>query len=235
MIDMMEKILKTGELYTEFMNALLKASKVSQDGCDQEGQKDVYDEMHRSCLAFYEETFGKFLSTPAFGISRESLQQMMAATDAHNRFMAAMGDFLLKFNIPAEDAWEILIKTIQEREEKGEGFKSAKEIYDCAVSIFEEKYDNHIKSPQGVQIVVDVVEKYVDFKKKSDAVRDIWFKSMSIPTAKEMDDVYRGIYDLRKKTRKQEALIRDHEALIESLNQKVLALETSLANASKKR
>jgi hypothetical protein len=102
------------------------------------------------------------------------------------------------------------------------------------VGIFEEKYDDHIKSPQGVQIVVDVVEKYMDFKKKSDAVRDIWFKSLSIPTSEEMDDVYRGIYELRRKTRKQETLIRDHEALIENLNQKVLALETSLANASKK-
>jgi len=234
MIDMMEKIFKTGELYTEFLNALLNAAKASCDGCDHEARDSIYDKMNRRGLAFYEETFGRFLSTPVFGISRESLQQMMAATDAHNRFMAAMNDFLLKFNIPSKDAWEILIKTIKEREERGEGFKSAKEIYDFAVSIFEEKYDDHIKSPQGVRIVVDVVEKYVDFKKKSDVVRDIWFKSLSIPTSKEMDDVYKGIYDLRKKTRQQEARIRDHEALIENLNRKVLALETSLTTASKK-
>ncbi len=234
MIDMMDKIFKTGELYTEFMNALLNAAKVPYDGGDHEGKDGIYHEMSQRYLAFYEETVGKFLSTPVFGISRESLQQMMIAVDAHNRFMAALADFLLKFNIPSKDAWEILIKTIQEREETGEGFKSAKEIYDFAVSIFEEKYDDHIKSPQGVQIVVDVVEKYMDFKKKSDAVRDIWFKSLSIPTAKEMDDVYRGIYELRKKTRKQAARIRDHEALIENLNRKVLALETSLAEVAKK-
>jgi hypothetical protein len=49
-----------------------------------------------------------------------------------------------------------------------------------------------------------------------------------------MEDVYRGIYDLRKKTRKQASLIRDHEALINNLNQKVLALEASLANVRKR-
>ena len=67
-------------------------------------------------------------------------------------------------------------------------------------------------------------------RKKSDAVRDIWFKSLSIPTSKEMEDVYRGIYDLKKKTRKQETLIRDHEALIDGLNRKILAMEASLAD-----
>jgi hypothetical protein len=113
MIDMMGKILKTGELYTEFMNALLKASRPRTRAASPKARNDIYDEMNRRYLAFYEETFGKYLSTPAFGISRESLQQMMAALDAHNRFMAAMGDFLLKFNIPAKDAWEILLKTIK--------------------------------------------------------------------------------------------------------------------------
>ena len=234
MIDMMEKLFKTGELYTGFMNALLEAGKATFDGNNShEALNEIYEKMTRRYLALYKESVGKFLSIPQLGIPRESLQQVMAVVDAYYRFMAAIGDFLVKFNIPLKDAFEILTETINEREGTDDNFKSAKEIYDFAVNILDEKYDSHIKSPEGVKIVVDVVEKYLDFKKKSDAVRDIWFKSLSIPTSKEMEDVYRGIYDLRKKTRKQESLIRDHEALIGKLNRKVLALEASLADVRK--
>ena len=235
MIEGMEKFFKAGELYTGFMNAVLESMNAANTGNDShEELNEIYEKMTRRYLAFYEESMGKFLSVPQFGIPRESLQQVMAAVDAYYRFMVAIGDFLLKFNIPLKDAFEVLTKTVKEREDSGEGFKSAKEIYDFAVNMLDEKYDAHIKSPEGVKIVVDVVEKYLDFKKKSDAVRDSCFKSLSIPTSKEMEDVYRGIYDLRKKTRKQESLIRDHEALINNLNQKVLALEASLANVRKR-
>ena len=167
MIDMMEKILKTGELYTGFMNALLASGKATYDGSDNhEEPNEIYEKMTQRYLALYEESMGKFLFTPTFGIPRESLHQIMAAVDAYYRFMAATGDFLVKFNIPLKDALGILTQTIHEREGTDNGFKSAKEIYDFAVNLLDEKYDRYIKSPEGVNIVVDVVEKYLDFKKK---------------------------------------------------------------------
>lgn len=234
MIDGMEKFFKAGELYSEFMKGILDATSANCDGGSSHEDPDaLYHKMTQRYLAFYEESVGKFLSIPQFGIHRESLHQTMTAMDAYYRFMAAIGDFLVKFNIPLKDGLETLVDAIKEREGTEKGFKSAKEIYDFAVNILDEKYDRYIKSPEGVQIVVDVVEKYLDFKKKSDVVKDILFKFLSIPTSKEMEDVYRGIYDLRKKTRKQEAIIRDHEALINSLNRKVLALEDALANVGK--
>jgi hypothetical protein len=234
MIEEMGKFFKAGELYSEFMKSVLESTTGTCDDGSHEDLNDLYHKMTQRYLDLYEESVGKFLAIPQFGIHRESLHQTMAAVDAYYRFMTAVGDFLVKFNIPLKDGLEILVKTIKERDGTEDGFKSAKEIYDFAVNILDEKYDRYIKSPEGVRIVVDVVEKYLDFKKKSDAVRDICFKSLAIPTSKEMEDVYKGIYDLKKKTRKQESLIRDHEALINNLNQKVLTLEASLANVRKR-
>jgi hypothetical protein len=234
MIEGMEKFFKAGELYSEFMKGVLEATSAASEGGSSHEDPDVlYHKMTQRCLAFYEESVGKFLSIPPFGIHRESLHETMAAMDAYYRFMAAVGDFLVKFNIPLKDGLEALVGAVKEREGTENGFKSAKEIYDFAVNILDEKYDRYIKSPEGVKIVVDVVEKYLNFKKKSDVVKDILLKFLSIPTSTEMEDVYRGIYDLRKKTRKQEGIIRDHEALINSLNQKVLALEDALADIGK--
>jgi hypothetical protein len=79
-----------------------------------------------------------------------------------------------------------------------------------------------------VQNVVDVVEKYLDYKKKQNIAKDIWFRSLSIPTRKEMEDVYKGIYDLKKKTRKQDALIREQNKMIKALNRKLQNVESAL-------
>jgi hypothetical protein len=236
MNNMMEKILKSGDLYVGFMDAVSEAVRATYDGSDSHGElNETYDKMTQLYLEFYQESLGKFLAVPQFGIPRESLHQIMTAFDSYYRFMGAIGDFLVKFNIPLKDSLEILQKTIKEREGTDGGFKSAKEIYDFAVDILDKRYDGYIKSPEGVQIVVDVVEKYLDYKKRSNAVRDIWFRSLSIPTSREMEDVYRGIYDLKKKTRKQEAILRDHEDLINRLNQKIRELEASLAGAATKK
>ena len=234
MFDVMEKVLKSGELYAEFMNALLVSANETFDGShSHEALNEMYNRITRHYLSLYEESVGRFLKAPQLGITRESLQYAMAAADAFNRFMAAVADFTVKFNIPLQDAFTDLVHTIREKEGTGEGFKSAKEIYAEAVEILDEKYDAHIKSPQGVQMVVDVVEKYIEFKKKADVVNDIWLRSCSIPTSKEMEDVYRSIYELKRKTRRQAAVIRDHEALIARLTEKVEALETALTKTEK--
>lgn len=232
MNNIVEKILKSGDLYMGFMNAVLEAARATYDGSDShEESNEIYDKMTQNYLEFYQESVGKFLAVPQFGIPRESLHQIMTAVDSYHIFMGAIGDFLVKFNIPLKDSLEILQKAIKERDGTDDGFKSAKEIYDFAVDILDKKYDGYIKSSEGVQIVVDVVEKYLDFKKKSDTVRDIWFRSLSIPTSREMEDVYRGIYDLKKKTRKQEVIIRDHEDHINRLSQKVKEFETALSGS----
>ena len=66
-----------------------------------------------------------------------------------------------------------------------------------------------------------MVDNYLEYRKKLNPVKDIWLKSLSIPTQREMEDVYRGIYDLKKKTRKQDTMIREQNDIIKTLNRKI--------------
>ena len=238
--DMQNKILQrtilNGNLYVQFMNTILDAAKASYAGEDSdETRNEIYNKITQQYLEFYHESVGKYFGVPQFGIQREALHQVMAAIDSHHRFMVAVGEFLVKFNMPLKNSLNILQQAIRDREEAGEGFKSAKEIYNFATKILEKRYDEYIKSPEGVQDVVDVVEKYVDYKKKSNIVKDILFRSMSIPTRREMEDVYKGIYELKKKTRQQDAIISEQKKIIENLNRNLQTIEDSLTGASTKK
>ena len=227
--DVLQRIIQNGNLYIKFMNTVLEATKSSfaKESSD-ETLTEIYNKLTQHYLAFYQESVGKYLGIPQFGIQREAYHQISAAIDSYHRFMAAVGDFLLKFSLPLKSSLDILQQAIKDKEKTDGGFKNAKEVYNFTVKILEKKYDEYLKSPQGVQSVVDVVEQYLEYKKKLNIVKDIWFRSLSIPTTREMEDVYKRIHDLKKKTRKQEVIIREQENMIKILNRKLQTIEKSL-------
>jgi class III poly(R)-hydroxyalkanoic acid synthase PhaE subunit len=226
----LHSIIQNGHLYIEFMNTVSEAAKATYAGdATDEMLNEIYTKMTQRYLDLYQANIGKFVGIPQFGIQREAQHQIMAAIDSYHQFMGAVGDFLAKFSIPLKDAMDMLQQAIKNREGAANDFQSAKEIYDFAVNLLEKKYDEYIKSPEGVQNVVDVVEKYLDYKKKQSIAKDIWFRSLSIPTRKEMEDVYKGIYHLKKKARKQDALIREQNKMIKALKRKLQNVESALS------
>lgn len=232
----LQKIIQNGNLYVQFMSTVLDATKATYAGeGNDETLNEIYNKITQDYLEFYQESVGKYFGVPQFGIQRETLHQVLAAIDSYHRFMAAVGDFLVRFNMPLKDSLDILQKAIMDREGTNDSFKSAKEIYNFTANILEKKYDQYLKSPEGVQNVVDVVEKYLEYKKKLNIAKDIWFRSLSIPTRREMEDVYRGIYDLKKKTRQQDAIIREQNDIIKTLSRKLQTIEGSLSGALSKK
>ena len=139
------------------------------------------------------------------------------------------------FGTPFKKSMDILQQAIKAREGTEQEFKNAQEVSDFALKILDKEYDDWLKSPEGVQSVVSWVDKYLDYRKQLNPLRDGWFKSLSIPTQREMEDVYRGIYDLKKKSRQQAAVIRKQTDTIKRLNHKVRKLEASVAESLPKK
>jgi hypothetical protein len=224
--NMMQSIIENGNLGVKLMSAVLEAAKATFEGqADDEALDEIYNNLTQQYLQYYQQSIGQYLHIPQFGLQRESLHQLMVTLDAYQIFMAVLGDFWAKFSLPLKSSLEVLQQTIKEKEGSEDGFKSAQEIYDFSVNILEKKYDAYLKSPKGVQNVVNVVEKYMDYKKESNKLKDMWFRALSIPTRREMEDIYKGIYDLKKRARKQDAIIRAQNDLIKALNRKLKKIE----------
>jgi hypothetical protein len=227
---------ENGKAYFEFMNTVLEATRAMFANIDSDEQLDeIYDNLSKHWLKLYQESIGKYLAAPQFGIQREALQQFNASIAAYHRFMGAGGDFLVMFGKPLKKSMDIIQKTLQDEERMNTEFSSAKDVYNFAVKILDKEYDNWLKSPEGVQSVAAMVEKYTEYKQSLNPVRDNLLKSMAVPTKAEMEDVYKGIYELRKKSRQQEAVIREQNESIKKLTAKIHKLEKSMAEAVPKK
>jgi len=226
---MIQTIILNGNLYVKFMNTVLEATQATyaREGSD-ETLNEIYNKISQNYFEFYQKSVGKYLGAPQFGIPRESLHQIIDAIDSYHRFMGAVGEFMLNFSTPFKKSMEILQQKVKNKVESDDSFQTAKEVYNFIVSILDKEYDHWLKSPEGVKSVVNMVEKYLEYKQASNPVRDNWLRSLSIPTKREMEDVYRGIYDLKKKTRKQDAMIREQNDIIKTLTRKLKTIERLL-------
>ncbi|MBA4392696.1 MAG: hypothetical protein C0407_03990 [Desulfobacca sp.] len=224
------RMLESGNLFMNLMNtvqqSLIAASQ--KETADNELNK-LFEKISQGYLKFYQEQVGKYLTVPQLGLSREALHQLMTAVDSYHRLLEAIAEFGLKFSLPLTKSLEVLSQEIKDREKTTEDFKSAQEIINLAVTILEKNYDDFLKSAEGVKSVVQMVETYLEVKEKTDAVLSQIYKFLSLPTKREMEDVYKRIHELRKKTRQQDATILEQRDHLKRLNQKVLELEAALA------
>jgi tetratricopeptide (TPR) repeat protein len=213
----LEKGLHVGQLYVGFMDACLKSMNAyfgDEDPGD--GKKEFEDRIIQKMASLYHEVMGRYLNMPQFGLGRESLQKALSAVDAYYKLLGSAGQFFMRFNVPFKESMDMF----QDRLKGGEGsdrIETAKDFYDTAVKLLEERYDRFLKSDEGVQGVVDVVEHYLVFKKRYDDAMEGWAKIHAIPTKREMEDVYHNIYQLKKRLRDQEQIIREQQTVIEHL------------------
>ncbi len=89
------------------------------------------------------------------------------------------------------------------------------------MNILGKKYDEFLKSPESVKGVANVIHKYVEFKRQLNNVMEIWGAWLSIPTKRDMDDVCKELYQLKKQTREQDTLVQEQRQSIEDLKQKL--------------
>ena len=92
--------------------------------------------------------------------------------------------------------------------QKGELPKEAKDNYALWVKILEGHYMSLFKSKEYTDALHNTLEKMEDFvAAKNDALRDI-LQFLPIPTTKEMDELYREFYLLKKRVKELEKKVK---------------------------
>jgi len=224
--DIQDKILeqmqRTGSLYFEWMQSVFESGK--------ENSEDNWEKMARqlseNVFGVFHEIAGKYLKAPPLGIYREVIQQLTETVDAQHQFTAQINDFFVKLSRPFGKSLKALDQVFKSKDASNPSFNTPQDIYELLSNYLEKEYDAYLKSPEGVQDVADLIHGYVAYREKVDGVKDGWLKSLSIPTTKEMGDVYKSIYELKKRVRMQDQRIAEQQLDMKRLSDRVKALET---------
>jgi class III poly(R)-hydroxyalkanoic acid synthase PhaE subunit len=149
----------------------------------------------------YEKEFRQFLHLPKLGLTRFYQERAGRAVDEFNIFQAKVAEFLHIFFLPMEKSTKVMQDKITEMAEAGELPDDTKDYYQMWIKILEGHYMTLFKSPEYADAMAQALTALEDYKMTSEKVIEDFLEMFPVPTQKDMDELYREIYLLKKKVK----------------------------------
>ncbi len=159
----------------------------------------------------YEATMGKALKAPSMGYSREFIDNFNKTLDAYFQFQAAMTEYEALFMQTGQKASEKVFARLSEFRGKEVSPETFKEFYRVWWTINEDTYQELFMAPVFLNLLQEVLRRGLTFRKVLDSFTDQLIEQTNLPSKKDMDEIYRAIYDLKKEIRWQARSIRQIE------------------------
>ena len=155
----------------------------------------------------YEATLGKQLRAPSIGYYREFNDKVNRVIDAYIQYNAVLSEYFLPFYQTGQHASEELFKRITEYQGKEITTETLQEFYRTWWTVNEDAYFQMFQSEEFTKLLGDMLHQGLLLRKYIDELTDEIIKFTNLPTKKDMDDVYRAIYELKKEVRMQKKTI----------------------------
>lgn len=183
------------------------------------GDRGAYLDFMRTWQEAYNQSYGKVLRIPAFGLSRESTEGISAGLDSYMQFLAASNKFSAALYQVGQEVMNQLMTEMGELAEKGEAPATFREFYQHWWQTNEKAYFDLFKTESFSKMLGETVDAWVKFKKSyDDLLSDFISNNLPVPTEKEMDALYKTVYEMRKK-------LKEYGKTIADLNERLDAFE----------
>jgi len=152
----------------------------------------------------YEAEFSKFLNVPQLGLTRSYQERMGRLLDRFNLYQGAMAHFLSVLYLPVEKSIKVMQDEIEALTEEKRLPDNSQEYYRMWIKILEGHYMTLFKSSQYTEVLKKALDAMEDFMMARRDVLEDLIQTLPVPTQKDMDDVYKELYLLKKKVRQLE-------------------------------
>jgi len=160
---------------------------------------NLFQDALSSWSELYDKEFRKFLHIPQLGLARFHQEKINRSLDTFVRFQNTMSEFLYLLYKPIETSGNELQKEISNLVQNGEPAKEPKEYYGIWLKVLEKKYMILFKTEEYLQSLGKTMSAMEEYHSARKEVIDSLLQTFSIPTTKDMDDVYKDMYILKKR------------------------------------
>ena len=169
------------------------------------GNADAYsfehldENMFRAWADTYETEFQQFFRIPQLGLTRGYQERFNHAVDKYNIYNSSMAEFVRLLSLPISQSFAVMQERVGEMAEKGTLPDDSQKYYKLWIKILEEHYMKLFQSPSYTLILADTLNATSDFSSARDAVIQDMMSGLPIPSRKEVDDLEREVYLLKKR------------------------------------
>jgi hypothetical protein len=162
---------------------------------------DTDREIFHKIREIYEKEFQKYFHVPQIGLTRFYQERVNKVADKFNLYQNALSELLYMFYVPIEKSFAVMQEKFEQMLEQGEVHDNFKEYYNAWIKVLEGHYMTLLQSPEYTQALDNTLTSLTNYKKVREEMLYDLLKDFPIPTNKEMDELYKEFYLLKKKFR----------------------------------
>jgi hypothetical protein len=152
----------------------------------------------------YEKELRQYFKIPPLGLTRFYQERFNEMLDKYNLFETVLAEFFSLLYLPMEKSFVIFQEKLKQMAEEGHLPKETKESYAIWVKILEGHYVNLFKSKEYTDVLHRTLNQMEDFIVVRNNTMEDFFQLLPIVTHKEIDDLYKEFYVLKKRVKELE-------------------------------
>jgi class III poly(R)-hydroxyalkanoic acid synthase PhaE subunit len=209
----MRMLQTTWDGYSQLYQIWLKNAGKLGDAGKAKSFEGLEPGMFKEWTAFYEKEIQPFFKAPQVGLARLYQERTNTALDKFNQLQVAVGEFLHHLNGPVERSVKAMQEKIEEQAKEGKLSENFKDYYNMWIKILEGHYMTLYQSSEYAQCMGRTLNAVEEFKLAQERVLIDMLQSLPIPTNKDMDELYKEFYVLKKTVKNVAKKVKKLESL----------------------
>ena len=157
----------------------------------------------------YNKEISKFFSIPQLGLTRFYQEKLITLVDKFNLFQVNMFEFMYVLYLPFWEVLKMMHSNLAELSDKDAMPKDFNDYYKIWIKMLETKYMELFKSTEYINVLSNALQATNEFLAARQAILQDILKMSGIPNTKDMDELYKDIYALKKRIAILEKEVQD--------------------------
>jgi class III poly(R)-hydroxyalkanoic acid synthase PhaE subunit len=177
-----------------------------------EGRPESLMTIFHNLFHAFDSTVGRVFHVPAVGKDREKVELLLRSMDDLSVFLAKNTEYQQMMYVTGLAAFEKVIATVAEKVSKGEEMKGFDEFFDLWLNVSEKTYYALFKTEDFSKRQGELLEASLNVRKHFFKLMELYLYDFPVAVRSEMDDLYKTIYDLKKKVKSLEKQVMEVSA-----------------------
>ncbi len=209
MLQSLMRVMGSGGLSEELFKWLWDKGEVTGRSFD-----ELQREAVKAWTGFHEKEIQPLLKIPQVGLTRVYQEKINRFADKFNTYQAAVMEFRMLLAVPMEKSFIEMKEQLDKLREQGELAGEFKVYYGMWIKVLENHYMTLFKTDEYRQALSRLLNETAAFKVTGNDVLTEVLEFLPIPTNRDMDEVYKELYTLKKQTREAKKKITNLESAL---------------------
>jgi class III poly(R)-hydroxyalkanoic acid synthase PhaE subunit len=177
-----------------------------------DGQPESFQQMFQNIHTAFDKTFVKNMHAPAVGKDREKVELMLKFIDDLSIYTSKNAEFQHAMYVTGLSATEKVIEAIAQKIEQDEENIQFEDFFNLWIDTNEKTYYSLFQTKEYSVLKGDLVQAGLNARKKYFELTETYLSDLPIALRSEMNDLYKTVYELRKRIKLLEKQIKEQKA-----------------------